>query len=138
METVHLEIFEEAINKTVEQGCVSYRAGMCAYRGNDGNKCAVGHLIKDEHYTDELEGKKASHCLIVEALELSLGILLTEADLYYLDGLQYCHDQCKDTKDEEEFKQRFFKGILKEVTRLALPKSVLQFVPEWYQEVETE
>lgn len=30
--------------------------GLCAYRANEGRKCAAGHLINDDEYTPELEG----------------------------------------------------------------------------------
>lgn len=33
---------------------------LCAYRGIDGKKCAVGHLIPDEHYHIYLEGAEVS------------------------------------------------------------------------------
>jgi hypothetical protein len=31
--------------------------GMCAYRGKDGTKCAVGCLILDDEYSTDMEGK---------------------------------------------------------------------------------
>lgn len=31
--------------------------GMCAYRGKDGTKCAVGALIPDEEYHPDMEGE---------------------------------------------------------------------------------
>jgi hypothetical protein len=30
--------------------------GTCRYRGYDGRKCAIGHLISDEEYSIDLEG----------------------------------------------------------------------------------
>jgi hypothetical protein len=45
----------------------------CLYRGPEGNKCAVGCLITDEHYTEQLEGQNALDDDVVEALHRSIG-----------------------------------------------------------------
>ena len=45
-------------DKLIEQGIRSYgRTGgaMCALRGSDGVKCAVGHMIPDSHYKQSME-----------------------------------------------------------------------------------
>jgi hypothetical protein len=71
------EIFEKAITALLEQGRPSisqvdtggeYQATICAYRGQDGCKCAIGHLIADEVYSDYLEGKGVDHSDVVKAL----------------------------------------------------------------------
>lgn len=49
----------------------SSKAGVCLYRGPDGKKCAVGHLIDDAHYTEELEHKAAYQPMVRKALEAS-------------------------------------------------------------------
>jgi hypothetical protein len=50
------ELFEKAINGLLQQGTVSYIQGTgCMYRGLNGTKCAVGHLIPDELYDPEIE-----------------------------------------------------------------------------------
>ena len=41
------------------------------YRGCNGNKCPVGALIDDKHYSEEIEGKAVSSDIVLEALELS-------------------------------------------------------------------
>lgn len=41
-------------------------------RGPDGLKCAAGHLIADEHYSDTLEGRDASSDDVCDALRMSL------------------------------------------------------------------
>lgn len=42
--------------------------GFCAYRGVDGNKCAIGILIPDCKYSPNLEGKSAyEECISVAA-----------------------------------------------------------------------
>ena len=63
--------------------------GTCAYRGADGLMCAVGVLIKDEHYSPNMEGKDAY--TVAHALELS-GIRASTDMLDMLQSLQYVHD----------------------------------------------
>lgn len=68
----------------------SNQSGMdimaCAYRGEGGRKCAVGHLIPDDKYSTELEGKNVTNQEIVE--------LLSEYTVYFrlLRELQCAHD----------------------------------------------
>jgi len=63
----------------------------CLYRADDGSKCAVGCLIRDDLYTPSIEGSfwnKELHKL----LEASLGRTLDIADLNMLSDLQSAHD----------------------------------------------
>lgn len=64
----------------------------CAYRGANGLKCAVGVLIKDEHYTPEIEGLVPNMRAVATALEKSLGCTLDAQDIIFLDDLQTVHD----------------------------------------------
>lgn len=72
----------------------------CAYRGKDddcefnGQKCAVGLFIADEHYDDDLEGRgiKSSQ-YVADAVAASWGQDdLTEDQLMLLADLQDAHD----------------------------------------------
>lgn len=74
----------------------------CRYRGDGGLKCAVGCLIKDEYYSESLEGiavtvnssigtqYKAYN--VIKAIEDSLGYTLSKAELTLLSSLQDIHD----------------------------------------------
>lgn len=55
-------VFNASASHMLAQGKQSYssRAGMCAYRGDDGAKCAVGCLIADDEYSDRMEGLAAA------------------------------------------------------------------------------
>lgn len=64
----------------------------CAYRGKDGLKCAVGALIKDEHYHEGLEGAAAVSPMVQVAVEKSLDLKLTAGDANMLMALQWIHD----------------------------------------------
>lgn len=65
----------------------------CLYRGPHGTKCAVGHVIADEHYSVELESKDVNHHLVLQALARSMGQeRVTGAQKQLLRELQVCHD----------------------------------------------
>ena len=75
-------------------------ADACVYRGKDadcefnGQKCAVGLFIDDEHYDDDLEGQGISGGQdVVNAVAASWGQDdLTDAQLMLLADLQNAHD----------------------------------------------
>ena len=69
----------------------------CAYHAEDGAKCAVGCLIKDEFYSSDLEdvafsGDPIRSHEVVEAVEKSIGELDEESKVM-LARLQYIHDR---------------------------------------------
>lgn len=59
----------------------------CAYRGENGRKCAAGHLIPDELYKKEFEGNGAYR---LRLLWDTLGI--KEKDISTISNLQQRHD----------------------------------------------
>lgn len=69
--------------------------GGCAYRGEGGMKCALGHLITDQEYRLSLEGKYARI-----AIKL-LGWRLSGAEIDFLARLQRCHDYASDAQELE-------------------------------------
>jgi hypothetical protein len=75
----------------VLQGKVS---DLCAYRdaSGNGNKCAAGHLILDEHYTFDLENKITKDCDVVKAL-IQSGVDMDQPDIFQMvRDLQRLHD----------------------------------------------
>ena len=75
-------------------------ADACVYRGKDddcefnGQMCAVGLFIKDEHYDDDLEGQGITGSQsVADAVAASWGQEhLTDAQLMLLADLQMAHD----------------------------------------------
>lgn len=57
MTLTHQQIFDKALSGVRQQGGPSRadNGGLCAYRGADGRKCGVGHLIDDAHYSPTIE-----------------------------------------------------------------------------------
>ena len=74
---------------------------ICAYRGDNGLKCAVGVLISDKYYEEKFEGLPCSAGVVLKALELSLGFL-TADQIDLLTRLQIIHDR-KLVKDWESY-----------------------------------
>lgn len=85
--------------------------GSCAYRGENGKKCAIGCLIPDDLYDYSFEGEGASE--LPQAIYDYLGVNYEEAiqkysgdggkddgDLGFLIGLQNIHD-CFDADEWE-------------------------------------
>lgn len=51
------DIFNTSVGELLKQGKKSVDGeGVCAYRGADGSKCAIGHLIPDSMYHPSYEG----------------------------------------------------------------------------------
>jgi len=101
----HQEIFDTVYTFLSKQGKQSLlgESGRCAYRGDSGAKCAVGCLIKDEHYSTKIEGMGVNPYIlegytstkeleIIRALELS-GVEPDNAPYALLSSLQHAHDE---------------------------------------------
>jgi len=71
---------------------------MCKYRGEGGLKCAVGWLIPDDMYDDELEdcGGIRYNPPVIDLLKL---VGITEDQVEFLAELQRCHDINKDPRE---------------------------------------
>jgi len=87
-------VFDKVLAAIRAQGRPSVNGGICSYRGCDGDKCPIGHLIPDESYKPEFEGKSL----------MDLGGTISKAGVYcianvhrdivFLSCLQRCHDTC--------------------------------------------
>lgn len=64
----------------------------CVYKTCEGNKCVVGQLVEDKHYTESMEGLTPFDTPVMNALQNSLGLELTHQDKAFLRELQECHD----------------------------------------------
>ena len=86
------EVFDKVVAHllSMKERSVSGLLDICAYRGDNGNKCAVGCLISDEIYSGDLEGKSVEHELVRAALVLS-GV--GEDSFFLLERLQSIHDE---------------------------------------------
>ena len=93
------EAFNKSVLGVVAQGHPSIENGFCLYRGPNGCKCALGHLIADEHYHPGLVSTPEITPTLRQALEASgmdVGGIDAEADMLnqvnLLTSLQIAHD----------------------------------------------
>jgi hypothetical protein len=72
--------------------------GACAYRGQNGTKCAIGCLIDDKFYESRFEGHGIYNHAVRHAVSRSLGIELDSSPrlVSILSALQDIHDHSKD------------------------------------------
>lgn len=101
------ELFDTAVSGVIAQGRKSStERGQCKYRHPEGLKCAVGHLIEDEHYRSYLEGLEAQNPNVARALQRSIGRNLTHAEFEILADLQCAHDEADSENFVMSFKDR--------------------------------
>jgi hypothetical protein len=101
---------ESYMNYDTEEYEVS---GDCAYRGyiRDGDgqiidtlKCAVGHIIDDDIYDDQLESQTVDNTHVIDAVKLSCeNWEVTDNSLGMLKVLQRIHDMIEPEKWESNF-----------------------------------
>jgi hypothetical protein len=94
------EVFDKVAKHLLTQGEQAMVDNMCKYRTEDGRMCAVGCLIADDYYNEELEGislwdgdcmNEDSVASLHEALENSIGDI--DRETYgLLRDLQALHD----------------------------------------------
>lgn len=85
------EIFDKVFLGLKSQNFqLSFAEGQgCRYRGPNGLKCAIGHLISDEEYDPNMEThtvRELKYCL--------LNLIQGEEMLEFLADLQCIHDNC--------------------------------------------
>lgn len=90
------EIFDRVSKHLLAQNAKSERKGykggmLCAYRGNNGKSCAVGCLIADKDYNEDLEGLSVENHKVQDALGEVLATDTRALDL--LSQLQLMHDR---------------------------------------------
>jgi len=124
------QLFEDAIVPVIEQGGGSYDFDhlSCLYRGPNGRKCAIGHLIPDELYNKRMENKSICNLLHtnldgIEEIILPLWRKKYDLEIDHnefadtLDHIQRLHDKvcheyyshtdkCNDEQWIEAFKER--------------------------------
>ena len=105
------QLFDTCVDHLFAQRTRSFdiEREICMYRGPNGTKCAVGALIKDEYYSEEMEGLTVdSHDGFgrngpLAAIEKSIGRELTTSDVVMLLSLQQAHDRAEDNCETGEY-----------------------------------
>lgn len=95
------QIFDKVATHLLTQNRQAMTLGGCMYRAEDGAMCAVGCLINDNEYTEELEGRSlwdeityedGYSTTVREAVERSIGRPITMKEYEMLRDLQQVHD----------------------------------------------
>jgi hypothetical protein len=94
--------FDIAYKGIIAQGgpSVMLKGGetACLYRGENGRKCAIGHLIPDEMYTSDMDGEYSSLECAIQDSEIVI-------DFEFALDLQTVHDSLSRSENFiEEFK----------------------------------
>lgn len=96
------QIFDKALFGVRAQGRPSAVDGVCKYRGPDGTKCGVGHLIPDNVYDERFDsGYYSVNSLIVRSAEFrdaleAGGVNWRDHKVeVLLTGLQRAHDNAE-------------------------------------------
>lgn len=113
-----VEIVKKAILGVMNQGQACVVKGMCVYKTSDGDKqlkCAVGHLIDDEHYNLEFDddGMTIYDYPVIKAVELSNSIEVDKELAVTLRQLQNAHDSVSSETRDEQLKEEFLYHIEK-------------------------
>lgn len=85
------EIFDAVCEHLIKQGRPAMRKGCCAYRGDNGTRCAVGFLIEDDEYRDIFEGKTVDELVA----KFAAFDVKDEETVALLCSLQYAHDMAE-------------------------------------------
>ncbi|WP_114811586.1 hypothetical protein [Paraburkholderia kururiensis] len=87
------EIFATVRSHLLTQGAVSEdESGSCRLRGHHGRRCAIGVLIRDEHYSDALEGLGISYYTAGQDGPLLHALTLSGVDAYEPRVAALLHD----------------------------------------------
>lgn len=101
------ETFDTVVGALIKQGRPSVGEGKCKYRGPNGDKCAVGHLIPDSKYRETMEGRAINDMAVFYVVQgLGHNVALVES-------LQMAHD---DYSSMPNFMSNFI-AMAKEISR---------------------
>lgn len=114
------EIFDTVVKQMAAQNFLRSLAGGvgCAYRGENGTKCAAGTLITDANYHPSLEHKSAWTPEVRKALEAS-GV--SEEFNGFVSDLQGAHDGAM----SPETMKRNFRSVAKR-SDVTLPPELVE------------
>ena len=120
-----MNILKQSIEAVIKQGKQSNGGYRCRYR-QDELKCAVGHLITDEYYSDFLEGASLNiDNKIHYALNKSLGYELSDKEIVYLKYIQNAHDSLT---NKTSFVEQFKDNVLNRINERMLPEELRELV----------
>ena len=91
MLTTDESVFEFVRQHLLNQGQKSEGVSSCFYKKNNGLSCAIGCLIENEFYVDNLEFKNGDDPIVIDAVKKSLPNWVINKNM--LLDLQVIHDE---------------------------------------------
>lgn len=94
--------FDIMVTALREQGrrSMNYRQTVCLFRGENQNKCAIGHLIPDDLYDACFDEASTLYDIMENNIMIKTYGEWERGDLQFLSDMQLCHDN-EDLKDWE-------------------------------------
>lgn len=127
-------LVKKAIEAVLEQGMASVSdTGQCRYRQGEVLKCAIGHLIPDEHYSESLENKAVNYSYVmsddtevfpVKDVLRKVYPEITEVTLRQLKEVQIAHDSASSAIDGK-FIEKFKDNLKFSIDHNDLPEEYL-------------
>lgn len=118
------EIFDKAYIGVVTQGQPSVKVGKgCVYRGENGNKCAIGHLIDDA--TAKRWDKYEMSGIGSVSIRAKIKPDWLDANIKLLENIQAAHDntylqEWQETDFVEDYKKQM--GYIARENNLTIPE----------------
>jgi len=118
----------KAVEATIKQGkqSVNSSGDFCMYRGPDGLKCIVGHMIPDDLYTEDMEDRGPDTLEVRPVLEQIFDSVLSEEELNLLKEVQGAHDGT--------LQEGFLEGFKRNLNYSDLPEDLLQLLKPLIEE----
>lgn len=85
-------VFDYVRKKVNEQGNPSVDNGNCVYRGENGCKCAAGHLVTDKDMAKVPHANGNGIFTLARFLDIPNYDTPNEGKLYFISSLQSAHD----------------------------------------------
>jgi hypothetical protein len=117
------QVFNRMVKPVLTQACPSTIEKRCLYRGLNGAKCAVGHLIPDRVYNQGMEQMTVANILEV----------VPELDHKYREHLRlmYAVQSAHDGAPATEFLDSFCRAIVKVANNYNLKLTWVKNHPNW-------
>lgn len=127
-------LFDTAVAALYKQGKTSMNDDDCAYRAEDGSKCALGHCMADNRYDPAIEGLTATNAKVQESIDSKFGVVDARPEMgdisFLTDMQQGLHDNIFDTDDPEDFRATLKERAVAFAARYNLKVDVNLFTTE--------
>lgn len=119
------KMFDTIVEKLYEQGVRSYNYSHdhCVYRGAEGAKCAVGHILSDRYYREDMDVNGGHRVKDIVTLGFKLPRYISD-NVDFLSDMQNWHD--KDTTwNDTGFSRKGINGLYNIAHKYNLDNSVV-------------